>query len=583
MKNFFIIAKKFIHPKQFFIEGFSLAREVNSTDKTQILTKNLNHPWQLNFLPAGMTRASSQIACLFFKFIIFAGLALLMLCLLSSCSKTYYQAKHNIEDTADQMQNAEMVSDQSQPTVITKSGFFINPHEIPINGTPDWMLRHVSIHTQHLPLNLLLNQLVHYYPAVVNYDASVSKRLPITLNYSGTLQGALNAISSITNYTYTINEQSINWSAFETKTFDISFMPGASTYLVGQEQNQSITNSYINGSPVNQINDQQYSNLHGALSVWRDLEMTINQLKSKDGHVVVSESTTTVTVNDHPSNVNAIRQYINQLNHRLSQQVAIKVQVLEIALNKDFNYGLDWNLLTNALGTKISIRGSPGNATNLVNDNIISSSSNSALTRFGIGSRGTDVFINALSQQGKVRVVTEPEVTTMNNQIAAIRITQSVGYIESVSQTSNQYFSTNSITPGSITDGFTLYILPKIQNDQVYMQISSTIANLEKLEKVSTIPDNASNSSINNNSQFQAIQVPTLAQKSFNQRSVIESGSTLIIAGYKRLQDATSDASFFGIAPLGGRGASIKNIETLVLITPTILHSSHSDVDNNTQ
>src|SRR3990167_4795702 len=501
-----------------------------------------------------------------------------LLCLIVSCSKIYYEATDHIDDTRNSMRTAKNASHKSQPAIVTHAGYFINPKEIPVGHTPEWMHQHISIHAQHLPLNLFLNQLLRPYAIAINYDSSVSPQHRVALNYSGSLQGALNMIATLTNYTYIANEQTINWSAFQTKTFDISFMPGASTYLVGQEQNANMNHSYSNNSPVNQLNDQQYSNLHAALSVWRDLETTLNQLKSKEGHVVVSESTTTVTVNDHPNNISAIQHYIQQLNRRLSQQVAIKVQVLEVALNKDFNYGINWNLLTNVLGTKMSINGQAGNATNLVTDNIITNSSNSALTRVGFGSNGTDVFINALSQQGKVRVVTEPEVITMNNQIAAIRITQSVGYIESVSQTSNQYFNTNSITPGSITDGFTLYLLPKIQNDQVYLQLSSTIASLEKLEKVSNTPDISSSNGSNNNSQYQATQVPTLAQKSFNQRSLVQSGSTLIIAGYKRLQDATSDANFFGIAPLGGRGASTRNIETLVLITPIILHNSRSNV-----
>lgn len=509
------------------------------------------------------------------------SLSFFLIFVLSSCSKTYYQANHQIDETAHNIKKIQTKNDTREPTVITRGGYFINPKEIPVAHIPEWEHQSIHVHAQHLPLNILLNQLLQGHSVAINYDSSVTPQQPITLNYSGSLQGALNMISTLTNYTFSAHDRSIYWSAFQTKTFDISFMPGTSTYLVGQEKNSNMNNNDSGGSPVNQLNDQQYSNLHAAVSVWHDLENTLNQLKSKEGRVVISESTTTVTVNDHPENIKSIQHYIQELNRRLSQQVAIKVRVLEIALNKDFNYGINWNLLIHTLGTSMRIKGNAANATNLVNDNIISNNSNSALTRIGFGTNGADVLINALSQQGKVRVVTEPQVTTMNNQIAAIRITQSVGYIESVSQTSNQYFSTNSITPGSITDGFTLYVLPKIQNNDVYLQLSSTIANLEKLEKVSNTPDNSS--AHNSNTQYQAIQVPTLAQKSFNQRSLVQSGATLIIAGYKRLQDATSDARFFGIAPLGGQGASIKNIETLVLITPTILHHEHSDVDYNTR
>jgi len=508
----------------------------------------------------------------------------LSLCLLSvqvvSCSKVYEHANAEVDNTYQQIKTARNENRPSSTPVLTRTGFYVDTNAVPLEQTPSWMYQHVTARAQNLPFQILLKRLLRDYSIVINCDNSINPNRMVSIDYSGSLKGALDALSMSMNAHYQVKAREILWSALETKTFDISFMPGTSNYFVGQEQNQSNQTNTTNpaGIPLNQLNDSQYSNLSGQLSVWRDLENTVNQLKSHEGRVVVSESTTTLTVSDHPSNVSAISRYIEQLNRRLSQQVGIKVQVLEVELNKNFNYGIDWNLLTSALGTRFHIIGNAGSAANIVNENL--NSNNTALSRIGIGSSGADVFIQALKQQGKVRVVTEPEVVTMNNQIAAIRITQSVGYIESVSQTNSQFFSTNSINPGSITDGFTLYLLPKVQNEDVFMQISSTIANLERLEKVSTAPDNNSR---NGTTQYQAIQVPTLAQKSFNQRSLVRTGTTLIIAGYKRLRDATNETSFFGVDPLGGRGATSSNVETLVLITPTILHSSHSHVNTNTE
>ena len=161
----------------------------------------------------------------------------------------------------------------------------------------------------------------------------------------------------------------------------------------------------------------------------------------------------------------------------------------------------------------------------------------------------------------------------MNDQIASIRITQDTGYIQSITSSQFEQYQTTTITPGTVTDGFTLYLLPKIQGDNVYMQISSRIANLLSLQKVSNEPTNVDSHS-KNNSQFSAIEVPTIASKEFNQRSVVHTGSTLIIAGYKRLRDQTSKAKMFGLTALGGEGAQSSNVETLVLITPTILKST---------
>jgi type IVB pilus formation R64 PilN family outer membrane protein len=354
-------------------------------------------------------------------------------------------------------------------------------------------------------------------------------------------------------------------------------MPGSSNYMVGQSnQNLSSTGSTDQDNQTNHLNDQQYSNLSGQLSVWNDLEKTLDELKSKKGKVIVSQSTTSVTVHDHPSNVKQMAQYISRLNKSLSQEVGIRVEVLEVQLNKDFNYGIDWNVVQKLLKTSISLTGNLSTATNLVATNLVSQQSDTGLAGFQIGKSGSDnshFLLNALSQEGRVRVVTKPQVVTMNNQIASIRITQDTGYIKSITSSQFEQYQTTTITPGTITDGFTLYLLPKIQDQNVYMQISSRIANLLSLEKVSNEPSNEEGNS-KNNSQFSAIMVPTVSAKEFNQRSVVRSGSTLIIAGYKRLRDQTSQAKMFGVTALGGVGSQSQNVETLVLITPTILKST---------
>lgn len=498
---------------------------------------------------------------------------------ISGClSKTFHESNFQIDKTKQMIEQTKSIFDKPEPPVIHKLDYYVDSEPIALNTEPQWLKQRVSLQANNMPLQLLIKHLLRDTQVNVSYDKSIQMHRLVNLNYSGTLKGALKVLSNITNYFYTTADNYLHWSAFQTKTFNVSFMPGSSNYLVGQQN--STSDNLLSGS-LNQINDQQFSNMSGQLSLWQDLKNTLNELKSPNGRVIISESTTSVTAQDHPSNVRAIGNYIAQLNKQLSRQVAIKVQVLEIELDKEFNYGINWNLVIHALGTRFNLIGDLGQATNLTQNMLVLTGGTSASAGIKIGNpNGAQTLINALNQQGKVRVVTEPELVTMNNQIASIRITQNVGYVQSVSQSLSQNFITTSITPGSITDGFTLYILPKIQKNKIYMQISSTIANLERLDKVSTSEENDKEKQ--QNQQSQAIQVPTLAQKSFNQRSVINSGSTLIIAGYKRLRDAVNKASYFGIAPLGGEGAQSNNIETLVLITPTILNSGLSNVNTNT-
>jgi hypothetical protein len=63
-----------------------------------------------------------------------------------------------------------------------------------------------------------------------------------------------------------------------------------------------------------------------------------------------------------------------------------------------------------------------------------------------------------------------------------------------------------------------------------------------------------------------------LTQKQFNQRSVIGSGDTLILAGFREVKNESGAMQLFNSQALGGKGAKQQIIETIVLITPIILH-----------
>ncbi len=120
---------------------------------------------------------------------------------------------------------------------------------------------------------------------------------------------------------------------------------------------------------------------------------------------------------------------------------------------------------------------------------LLTDGTTSPIASFIIGKNDHQTFINALDHQGKVHMVTNPQVVTMNNQMASIRITNDTSYVKSVSTTQTpEAGTTSSITPGTVTDGFTLYILPKIQGDRVFMQITSTLSDLVSIKKADNAP-----------------------------------------------------------------------------------------------
>ncbi len=483
-----------------------------------------------------------------------------------------------------------MQDEQAQSVVLKNQGMYVDQTHISLKHSPSWYKRRVSIRGNNLPLDFYVAKILQRETIYDHYDGTVNRKRLVSLSYTGTVKGALDDLAAKTGLAYRLNPdaKTITWSAFETKTFNISFMPGSTKYLLGADSSSSSSSSSSSDSSgssgATQVSatkanpDSQYSSLEGTLSVWKDLEKTVNGMLSPQGHAIVSESTTTLTVRDHPENVQEIAKYLKQMNHFMSQEVMIKVEILQVTLSKAFEYGINWNLVMGDFGIQGNL-GSPVNITPIGNTTAMGAFYGTATPSSdstGAAANTTEVLINALNQQGRVSLVTQPSVVTLNNQVATIDISQQTGYLASSTTTSDDSSGSDgddstSLTPGQADTGFTMYVLPKIEGRKIFLQFTAELSKLDAIESVSNVPDGANAADIDDAS---AIQVPDISAQDFNQRVTIPAGSTLIMSGYKAVSNVANNAGVFGVNKLGGKGSEYENVETVILITPTIVNNT---------
>lgn len=521
----------------------------------------------------------------------------------SGCNPAIYRASKAESGRAmNKIEQKEAMDIPPPAPVVTQSGAYVDTTKISLVRSPSWLKRHITLHGDSLPFGFYVSEILDGTSAMVHFDESVDRKKPTSLDYSGTLRGALDDLATQTNYSYDLDKvnNSITWSAFKIKTFDVSFMPGDARFSLGKSgANLNDANSSDDSVGLDLSEDNQDSQLSGNLSVWGDLEATINSLLSSEGKANVSQSTTTVTVHDHPSNVKAVDKYIRQMNRELSRQVRVQVQVLEVQLNNEFTYGVDWNLIRQVANNTIALVGS--NYTNAA-VSTLNPIGIGYISPEGSGSRwvGTNTFINALEEQGEVTVVTQPSVVTLNNQVAQISVQDQENYIQEISQTLNENFSTSAVSTGTVTTGMTLFLLPKIKNNEVFLQLSTTLSSLLSLDKINTqtgvvsatrddsinssnTSDNPSDTGTGNatgtgDTESQPVgpsyvQLPKINARTINQRALIPSGATLILAGFKQLNSENKLSKFFTSEALGGKGGTHNNVEIVFLITPTVLTS----------
>lgn len=522
--------------------------------------------------------------------------------MLAAChSAVYNQTEANVADVKIKTSDARRKSDNDAkpvPPLVVKEGMYVDTSPISIHRQPQWLKNRIVIRGDQLPFSYYSRTIALGAGSSVltKYQTGLDPSTNVTVNYSGTIKGALDLLASKTGYVYTVHGTSVYWQAFITRTFDIAFMPGGTDYLMGKSSGgggggSSVGSGGSAGGVVSNYvssdsSDSEYSNLKGTLSIWTDLDNSIKQMLSPDGKVMVSESTTSVTVRDRPGNVQLVEQFIVNINKNLSKQVLVKVQVLEVNLENSFEFGIDWQIIARAFnkspfvingnyGTPVSITAltpQSGLATGAVAPAIpifgtqVQPNTNSPIPSYTI-------LLNALNQQGKTSIVTEPRVVCLNNQVSVVRIVQQEGYLASVQNTSLASGGTaptstvtSQLTPGTVITGLTLYILPKILKNNIYLQVNADLSTRLPFTNGTTGTEGSAN--------FSSIQLPNITEKHFNQRSVIKSGDTLILAGFRQVSNTANANQFLTSQALGGKGSQQLNKETIVLITPIILHGS---------
>lgn len=275
--------------------------------------------------------------------------------------------------------------------------------------------------------------------------------------------------------------------------------------------------------------------------------------------MIASPATGTITVTDTPSVLARVTEYINGQNSALNRQVSVNVRVLSVELTDGDNYGINWdavysnlasasNPFSVALKTAFPVASGAGNI-------IISAPATSA-SRWA----GSSAMISALSTQGRVSELTSSTLVTLNNQPAPVNVGRRVSYLASSSTTQTANVgATTALTPGTVQTGFSMTLVPHIiDGKEMLLQYSLDLSSLLRL---STITSGTS-----------SIQAPDISTSNFIQRVRIQSGETLVVAGFDQdnLSAVSNGIGSAENAALGSRNGTRKRTMLVVLIQPNI-------------
>lgn len=380
------------------------------------------------------------------------------------------------------------------------------------------------------------------------------------ITYSGKLSGLFDVLAAKYGMYWEPEGDGVRFFMTKSRTFRLLALPGNSsmTSFIGTNTSGSGGGGGEGADSASSSSSEQRSGIaFDGLSVWQAVDDAIKAMLSPNGKVVVTPATGTVTVDDEPPVLERVAKYIDEQNAALSRQVVINVRVLAVDLNDSDSYGVNWNAVYQNLGAGFSaelntLSGLPG-TDNTLALNIIKPTSMW---------NGTNAIIEALSKQGRVSQITSASIVTINNQPAPIQVGRQRSYLASSTTTigSGGAGNTTTLTPGVVTTGFSMSVLPHIlDNGSLMLQFSGDISSLVDITTVS--------------SGESSIQTPEVDTRNFLQRVIMKNGETLALTGFEQNQISGSKqgiGSANNVALGGSVRASNNKTVLVVLIQPVM-------------
>lgn len=443
---------------------------------------------------------------------------------------------------------------------IHDDGFWVSKKEMPLKEEVGRLSCNLTLNeSQMLSLDEVSQKITSVCGVNISIDntsldSSDDETLPnVRVNWNGPLVGLLNNLSNQTKFSWHTEDGNVVLSRYDTKTFQVFALPSTDNVNLGLTTSDSGTSSSSSSSSDDDSAVKVESKLKSA--VLNDIETTIKAMLSPKGKISLSLSTASISVTDNAQVLQRVQRYMDEQNKLLTTQVLLNVKVFNIDFSRTDQYGIDWNALYDKAGKSVSWISSSG-LNGLGNGSI-------GLIKGGLDATA---FIHALSSQGKVSILTQPSITTLNLQAAPMEVIHEQNYVSSISNSMVQGVgSQTTLTPSTVTTGFTMGLLPYVMNNnQLLLQYSIKLSDLNSLNKFTS--GEGQNSA--------TVQLPEISRRAFNQKVKINSGETLILSGFEqeRLNSTRNGTGSPDNQILGGERSAENNRSVLVImITPMVM------------
>ena len=313
---------------------------------------------------------------------------------------------------------------------------------------------------------------------------------------------------------------------------------------------------------------------------------------TEDGREVVSSPQAgLLVVRAFPDELDRVASYLRSAELSLNRNVILEAKILEVTLNDGFQSGINWAKLSQVEGTNGLIgqsgggtvhdtgysdsRGTSNNLGPELQDLFAGTASSAFGGVFSLALQADkfSVFIELLESQGKVRTLSNPRISTVNNQKAVIKVGSDEFFVTNVSSTVVTGLSPVTIPSVTLTpffSGIALDVTPQISDaGDVILHVHPAVTKVQ---------DQTKNLTINGLEQQLPLAFSTIRESDSIVRA--QSGQIVVIGGL--IQNASSDSTYgvpwFSRIPWIGRlfeqsKLSNSRTELVILLRPIVVES----------
>ena len=377
-------------------------------------------------------------------------------------------------------------------------------------------------------------------------------------------------------YSYDAKKDLLKIAYYKTKTFTIDYINLSS---MQSESKKSIVLGTSGGEGGGsgeggggegggaQTNDYTTITTKSEFTFWRNLRRQLEVLLSgadneKNFKIFINKDASLVTVTGTRKQLKKVEEFLHTLSKRMHKQVLIEAKLIEVVYDNEHTVGIDWSKF------HLSMMGSR-EGHKLRQDGV--SINNMKIPNYFIGYNfSMDGLFNFLRRYGKVKILSNPKVLTLNNQPAIINVGDQLSYRYETSGTTNiqggSTVGTTTYAIGQSFIGITLYVIPEItENGEIIMKINPVTSEL--------IDDRDLNSS-------SAIRVlpPDVKIKQLTSIVKVKDSQKILIGGLisKNYTNSDKKIPLLGSLPIVGRlfhstRRNMHRSELFILIIPKII------------